>query len=624
MKTPIYFSNSTDACDFIFKSVGSDVRLASPLGLGKPNVLLNHLYDRVSADTGLKLRIYTALSLALPSVKEELAKFFFEPFALRHLGKNYPHLKYSQAAIRDTLPDNIAVHEFYVQAGSALKSSHLQRNYQSVNYTHAAENVLRADVNVIVQLIAKRGDGVNTRYSLSCNPDMTLDVVDIYQQANKPLCLVGVIHPDLPFLGGEAEIPADFFTAIVDSAETSHELFALPRIPISNEDHLIGLYASQLVRDEGTLQIGIGSLSDAIVSSLRLRHQENTRYVAICKHLRAVKNSQQDIFSKGLYGLTEMLTDGFMHLRQCGILKRHVLDEITGTKTYVHGSFYLGSKSFYHWLRTLPELEAQGLRMTRVSKVNDLYDPQETLLRRQRVQARFYNTTMQMSLLGDAMSETLPNGHVVSGVGGQYNFVAMSSELKDSRSILMLRSYRFDHNGKRTSNILWKPCHVTIPRHLRDMVITEYGVADLKGKSDEECVKALLAITDSEFQAELINTAKKQNKLDQNYQLPDEFKNNTPLFIAEKMQMHECQQAFQRFPFGSDFTAEEERLALALEKLQADRKDSTLKVFKKLLASKAKPDQFRGELERMSLAHPKTWKHTFYQKLVLAYLAESF
>ena len=81
MKTPIYFSKSTDACDFIFKSVGPEVRLAAPLGLGKPNVLLNHLYDRVSTDAKLKLRIYTALSLALPSVKEELAKLFFEPFA---------------------------------------------------------------------------------------------------------------------------------------------------------------------------------------------------------------------------------------------------------------------------------------------------------------------------------------------------------------------------------------------------------------------------------------------------------------------------------------------------------------------------------------------------------------
>ena len=159
MKTPIYFSKSADACDFIFKSVGPEVRLAAPLGLGKPNILLNHIYDHACANPKLQLRIYTALSLALPSVKEELGQLFFAPFAERHLGKNYPHLKYSQAAIQDKLPANVNVHEFYSQAGSALKSNHLQRNYQSVNYTHAAENVLRAEVNVIVQLIAKKGEG---------------------------------------------------------------------------------------------------------------------------------------------------------------------------------------------------------------------------------------------------------------------------------------------------------------------------------------------------------------------------------------------------------------------------------------------------------------------------------
>ncbi len=620
MKTPIYFSKSADACDFIFKSVGTDVRLATPLGLGKPNVLLNEIYDRVSANKTFRLRIYTALSLALPTVKEELGKLFLAPFAERHLGKNYPGLKYSQAAIYDKLPANVAVHEFYFQAGSALKSNHLQRHYQSVNYTHAAENVMRADVNVIVQLIAKKGDGATARYSLSCNPDMTLDVVDLYKQNNKALCLIGVIHPDLPFLGGEAEVAANFFDAFVESPENKYELFALPRGPISPEDHLIGFYASQLVKDEGTLQIGIGSLADAIINSLRLRQKENTSYSTICNHLRLVKDAEQGVFERGLYGLTEMLTDGFMHLRQCGILKREVIDNSTGTKTYVHGSFYLGSKVFYNWLRTLPEDEAQGLRMTRVSKVNDLYDPQETLLRRQRIQPRFFNTTMQVSLLGEAVSETLPNGNVVSGVGGQYNFVAMSSELKDSRSVLMLRSYRVEKNGRRTSNILWAPYHITIPRHLRDMVITEYGVADLKGKSDEECVKALLAISDSEFQAELLDTAKRHSKLDANYQLPDVFKNNTPQFVAEKMQLEECQKAFVRFPFGSDFTPEEEHLILALEKLQSDKKHSSITVLRKMFLSKARPDQFRAELERMTLYKPTTWKQKFYQQLLLAYL----
>lgn len=623
LKHPNRHTSLSDATDYIFNTLGKDIRLAAPLGLGKPNVLLNAIYERACKDTSVRLQMFTALSLALPQVSEDLAKRFFAPFAKRHLGENYPNLKYYQDAARDQLPQNIQVHEFYVQAGTALASTHLQRNYQSVNYTHAAENVLRAGVNAIVQIIAKKEEDGKTRYSLSCNPDMTLDVVDLYKQNNKKIHVVGVVHKDLPFLAGDAEVDETFFDMLVDDPQTHHELFALPRTPISPEDHFIGYYSSLLVKDGGTLQIGIGSLSDAVVSALRLRQHENPLYRDIFKKLSSTSPVHLETFQQGLYGLTEMLTDGFMHLRTCGILKREVIDETSGAKTFLHGSFILGSKPFYQWLRNLPPEDARGLRMTRVSKVNDLYDPNETILRKQRVHPRFFNTTMQVTLLGEAMSETLPNGNVVSGVGGQYNFVAMSSELKDSRSVLMLRSARIDSSGKRISNIVWTPGHVTIPRHLRDIVVTEYGIADLKGKSDEDCIRALLAITDSQFQSALADTAKKHRKLDPGYEIPKEYQNNTPESIQSLMTSSSFQKAFPPFPFGSDFTPEEERIALALGDLQEDKKRSTLKILKAIFSSSSKSD-FSAELKRLGLDAPKSLKERLYRKIVKAYLGQRF
>ena len=74
----------------------------------------------------------------------------------------------------------------------------------------------------------------------------------------------------------------------------------------------------------------------------------------------------------------------------------------------------------------------------------------------------------------------LEDGRVVSGVGGQYNFVAQGHALHDARSILILRSWR-ESGGEVSSNIVWEYGHCTIPRHLRDIVITEYGIADLRG-----------------------------------------------------------------------------------------------------------------------------------------------
>src|SRR6185369_7765341 len=101
--------------------------------------------------------------------------------------------------------------------------------------------------------------------------------------------------------------------------------------------------------------------------------------------------------------------------------------------------------------------------------------------RRARVKARFINNAMMATLLGAVVSDALEDGRVVSGVGGQYNFIAQGFALEDARSLIVLRSTR-SASGKTSSNIRWNYGHTTIPRHLRDIVITEYGVADLRGK----------------------------------------------------------------------------------------------------------------------------------------------
>ncbi|MBC7370399.1 MAG: acetyl-CoA hydrolase [Bdellovibrionaceae bacterium] len=625
----IHLDSVEAATDYIFEKLGPALRVATPLGLGKPNNLLNEIYSRVAVGKNRSLSIHTALSLSPPNPKSALAQKFFGPFSERHWGLDYPVLKYFKSAVADKLPGNIKVSEFYFQAGSALSSKHLQRNYQSVNYTHVAENLLHDDINLVLQLVSKRSTANGDRYSLSCNPDVTLDVADLYRVGGKPLMIVGVVHPELPYIGGEAEVAPEFFSAVLESPQISHGLFALPRMPISLEDHLIGFYSSLFVEDGGTLQIGIGSLSDAIVSELILRQNDPRFYFSLYEKSKRRFSGQLDTdhlhtgrFEKGLYGLTEMLTDGFMHLRRANILKRFVSDEVSGNKTYVHGSFFLGSKEFYSWLRDLQGEDARGLRMTRVSKVNDLYDPKETLLRQQRIKARFFNTTMQMSLLGEAASETLPNGKVISGVGGQYNFVAMANELKGARSILMLRSVRLEKNGKWVSNIVWNPGHLTIPRHSRDVVVTEYGIADLKGRSDEECIQRMLNITDSRFQSRLLRLAKNSGKIASDYAIPPEHLENTPENLLNQHSSTEFKKNFSPFPFGSDFTASEEKIVLALQSLQEDQKKSAIGLLIKALAPlpKGTSERFGSELDRMELNRPHSVKERLYRRLLLRYL----
>ena len=109
---------------------------------------------------------------------------------------------------------------------------------------------------------------------------------------------------------------------------------------------------------------------------------------------------------------------------------------------YLHGAFYLGSPEFYEWLRTLPEDECRAIGMRRISEINQLYGGNETLERLQRRHARFFNSCMMATALGAAVSDALDDGRVVSGVGGQYNFVAMAHALPEARSVLMFRAAR--------------------------------------------------------------------------------------------------------------------------------------------------------------------------------------
>jgi acyl-CoA hydrolase len=462
----------------------------------------------------------------------------------------------------------------------------------------------------------------------------------------------------LPFVGNDAEVAADFFDLILDSPASRHTLFALPREPVDAAEYALGLHASTLVRDGGTLQIGIGALSDALVYALTLRQSDNAAYRAALDalgspHALAATIGGTAPFDVGLYGASEMVMDGFMRLCQAGVLKRRVYDDFAlercvearvigdvlpadasarllahgvlpalvdthelarlmrfgllprgtrlegealvlpdGTRLaaapsanpaawdrllagrtlsegrYLRGAFFLGSKDFYAWLRALDGPAFDGLSMTRVSDINQLYGGREALDALQRRDARFFNTCMMATALGAAVSDALADGQVVSGVGGQYNFVAMAHALTGGRSILLLRSTRSSH-GEAQSNILWNYGHCTIPRHLRDAFVTEYGIADLRGKSDEGCVLAMLAITDARFQPELVARAQAAGKLRRDFQLPDAWRQNTPQRLHAALAAAKGKGLFPTFPFGSDFTADELALLPALKRLQS-------------------------------------------------------
>jgi hypothetical protein len=240
--------------------------------------------------------------------------------------------------------------------------------------------------------------------------------------------------------------------------------------------------------------------------------------------------------------------------------------------------------------------------MTSVLFVNQLYGD-EAAKRRARVKARFINNAMMATLLGAVVSDALDNGQVVSGVGGQYNFVAQAFALDDARSIIMVRATREVHR-RTASNIRWNYGHTTIPRHLRDVVVTEYGVADLRGKTDRDAIAAMLAVADSRFQDELLRQAKEAGKIEQGFELPAACRDNTPERIARALKPAREQGLLPPFPFGTDFTATEQRLLPALERLRSlSLPQLAVLLGRGFLSSAAAPD-IRDCLSRMALDHP--------------------
>ncbi len=698
--------------DAVLRRVGPRIVLALPLGIGKPNPLVNEFYRRALRDSTIDLTILTALSLLKPVARSALEARLLTPLAARVFG-TYVEPEYARAMQSDTLPPNIRIVEFFLAPGAFLNSRHAQRHYLSANYTHVARDCLARGVNVMAQLVARRMVNGELQLSFGSNADVSVDLLPLLEDARatgRDIVMVAQTHAQMPFMTGHALVDPARFDFLIDDPRYDYDLFCPPNPPLGTVDHAIGVYASALVRDGGTLQIGIGELGDSLVYALLLRHQQNAAWRSAVQALGTATAAPlihaeggDAPFCAGLFACTEMFVDQLLELYRAGILCRRVYDSLplerllssgqTGERfderilgllaaagvgpvlssaefadlkchgvfredvefadarvraaggewiaanladpasrarlaaeclgselrngQVLHAGFFLGPRGFYAALRELPEGERAQFGMRGVAFVNQLYGADQELRILQRRAARCINTTMMVTLLGAAVSDALENGQVVSGVGGQYNFVAMAHALPGARSILCVRATRTRH-GHTTSNIIWNYAHQTIPRHLRDLVVTEYGIADLRGRTDEEIIIALLNVADSRFQDALLSRARSAGKIRADYRIPDAFRNNLPQRLTLALRGHRQQGYFSEYPFGTDLAEEEIVLARAL-KFLAGRTASPWGRVKTAAASLAATPARRhaSALKRMGLDQPRGLSERLQRRLVV-------
>ena len=275
------------------------------------------------------------------------------------------------------------------------------------------------------------------------------------------------INPNYPRTFGDVNLTLNEVDYLI---QNDYEIPALPDVPPSEKDRVIGSLITPYIHDGDCLQLGIGGMPNAIAESL---------------------TDKKDL---GIH--TEMLTTGMMKLYKAGA--------ITGRKKQIHNgkmvcTFIMGSKELYEFAHDNPAVEVLA-----GSYVNDPY------VISQNDNMVSINSTMEVDLTGQCASESLGSTQF-SGTGGQVDTAVGAQNSRNGRSFICLYSTAMVKNpltGEREeiSKIVsqLKPgAAVTLSRNDVDYVVTEYGVAWLRGTSIRERVELLIGIAHPRFRDEL-------------------------------------------------------------------------------------------------------------------------
>jgi acyl-CoA hydrolase/ribosomal protein S18 acetylase RimI-like enzyme len=298
---------------------------------------------------------------------------------------------------------------------------------------------------------------------------MSLGVsVDIVKAATEKAALViAQVNGSMPRVHGDGFIHVQDVNFIIPYDEPILEYVSEADSEVAQQ---IGKYVSRLVRDGETIQVGYGSIPNAILSNL---HDK--------KHL-------------GVH--SELLTDGVMEL-----MKSHVIDNtkksINRGKTVA--SFCMGKRETYEYIHDNPAIEFRTIDYTN-----------NPLIIAQHENMTAINSGLEIDLTGQATAESIGK-LFYSGIGGQADFMRGAVLARNGKTILAMPSTAEGGTVSRIVPFLKEGAGVSLHRGDVHYVVTEYGIAYLKGKNIRERAMELIAIAHPEFRSELIEGAKKLN-----------------------------------------------------------------------------------------------------------------
>ena len=300
-------------------------------------------------------------------------------------------------------------------------------------------------------------------FSLSLGADYTMAALA------KARAVVLEVNPNVPFAYGNCLVHISQVTALVESDEPVFEV-GLPSIGPVQE--AIGKQVADLIDDGSTLQIGYGGIPDAVVMQLTHKHD------------------------LGIH--TEMIGDGILTLLESGAVTNRRKNYLPGKMV---ATFALGSAKLYRFMERNPALEMHPADFTN--------DP---MLAGQNDNLVAINATLQIDLLGQCGSESLGSAPF-SGTGGQSDFVRAANRSRGGKAFIVLPSTAKDDSISRIVPVLSPGTHVSTSKNDINYVVTEYGVAQLRGKSASQRARELIGIAHPAFRAELTAQAKQMNLL---------------------------------------------------------------------------------------------------------------
>lgn len=301
--------------------------------------------------------------------------------------------------------------------------------------------------------------------------------VDVVRAAVDSADLVlAEINPRMPRTHGDSFLPASRIDAMVPVDDPLLEHMSPPPGEV---ERAIGEHVARLVPNGATLQAGIGAIPDAVLAALA-----NHRKLGV--H-------------------TEMLSDGMMQLARAGVIDGSCKTLLPGKLVT---SFIMGSAELYEWSHDNPALELRGSEFTN--------DPHVVARNEQMVSV---NSALAVDLTGQIAADTLL-GKFFSGIGGQVDFVRGAARSRGGRSIIALPSTARGGTVSRIQAAFEAGAGIVTSRGDVRFVVTEYGVADLWGKSVRERALALIEIAHPTFRAELLAQAKQRRYVFVDQKLP--------------------------------------------------------------------------------------------------------